>query len=37
VPVEIPKEEYLAAMNHFIACGDIEPLIDMLVACVEDP
>lgn len=35
VPVEIPKEEYLAAMNHFIARGDIEPLIDVLLECVE--
>lgn len=36
VPVDVPKEEYREALNHYYQSGDIEPLVDLYIWLYAD-
>ena len=36
VPIEVPKQEYYAVMNHFFDRGDFQPLLDLYLRLAVD-
>jgi fido (protein-threonine AMPylation protein) len=36
VVLEVPKQEYILALNHFFRTSELEPVVDLLLPCCAD-